>query len=443
MNRVASLHAAVLVAFLGMASISANASEPVDLETIQKHPFQPRGDLDPKDYRLVSQWVNDLPRKNMDFGTFARRALQLKQDNPQLNDEEIADRLTRDFPGLSSADGLEQLQQWVRQFQPAQLDLSRMIPSPPATRPEGDRPFPAFPPMFPPMGTDRRLPPDRGPMFPGTFPDPNDESGIFPNDIPSSIDQQDAEMVLRRQRQYLAIKQFWERNFGSLEKSPALRQLLLDMFVGADPMNSATGDGLSALLGDEEIDPNKLLNWLEGRIDLADLQLGDIKFFDFELPSLSTDDFRSDSISARDMAVTGSLFDEAELIIIVVGVVGVVAALWFSFGRSRSTRSAKRIPGPEEWPIDPRTIADRAGVVTAFEFLSLRVCGIPARSWNHEQIAEAFRQQLGADPTMSPVNALVALYVVARYAPVADPFTPSMIAEAREHLCTLAGVPIS
>jgi hypothetical protein len=82
-------------------------------------------------------------------------------------------------------------------------------------------------------------------------------------------------------------------------------------------------------------------------------------------------------------------------------------------------------------------VASRADLVRTFEYLSLLRLGLPARAWNHREIAA----RLGGDESQRRAAGLLAdLYEQARYAPADEPLSPEALAEFRRDLGFLAGM---
>ena len=76
-------------------------------------------------------------------------------------------------------------------------------------------------------------------------------------------------------------------------------------------------------------------------------------------------------------------------------------------------------------------------MVLAFEYLTVLLCGLDARSWNHVTIAQA----LGAMSADEPTDEMIArLYALARYSPGTEALSAGDLAEARRLACRLAGV---
>jgi hypothetical protein len=120
--------------------------------------------------------------------------------------------------------------------------------------------------------------------------------------------------------------------------------------------------------------------------------------------------------------------------------------LWQVLSRlkSRAAQTAAEGPGwrPGSWPVDPSRVASRAEIIQAFEFLSLLLLGLPARTWNHRDIALGMGcvGTGGSVDTADAADRLAGLYEQARYAPETGPLPGPALAAARRDLCFLAGV---
>jgi hypothetical protein len=137
---------------------------------------------------------------------------------------------------------------------------------------------------------------------------------------------------------------------------------------------------------------------------------------------------------------------------VVLGLLGVI--LWnvvLRNSRREDAAQARFKLGP--WPVDPASVANRAELVRAFEYLSLLWLGAAARNWNHERIAAQLGQKTkpegNAAPLLDPVaqqhaaETLAALYERARYAPATEPLPDEALRSARRDLTFLAGLPAS
>ncbi len=89
------------------------------------------------------------------------------------------------------------------------------------------------------------------------------------------------------------------------------------------------------------------------------------------------------------------------------------------------------------WPVDPARVSTAAELILAFNYLSLRLFGPEARSWNHATVAGHIGQG-GQSARQEAAARLAELYEHARYAPAAEPLAPEDLRQAREHLGALA-----
>lgn|GEM_PF-2454304 len=137
---------------------------------------------------------------------------------------------------------------------------------------------------------------------------------------------------------------------------------------------------------------------------------------------------------------------------VVLGLLGVI--LWNVLLRNSRREDAARARfklGP--WPVDPASVANRAELVRAFEYLSLLWLGDVARNWNHEMIAAQLGQKTKPEGDAAPLldlvaqqhaaDALAALYERARYAPATELLPDEALRTARRDLTFLAGLPAS
>ena len=127
----------------------------------------------------------------------------------------------------------------------------------------------------------------------------------------------------------------------------------------------------------------------------------------------------------------------AWLVALVVGTI-CFRKLWLNVQESkRETRRKQALLNA--WPVDPLGVNSREELIRAYEFLALSRLGLEVKSWNHLAIAAG----LGNSPDPLRRNAALCLtdaYEHARYAPIEDALPHELIAEARRHLCLLAGV---
>jgi hypothetical protein len=251
----------------------------------------------------------------------------------------------------------------------------------------------------------------------------------------------------RRQRQFDTLRGFWEKNVGKLDNTPAVRDMLKEMVAGPAPIDPDTLEGLASLLGNSGADPDALAKWASDQSSLFDKfevpSLG-VRFGDMSLPALD-DSTLSGAFGSPSGGLSHAAMTSETTWLPVVLLVAVAAGALFAWrfwprqdAAGRSGGGPRTIPGLGPWPLDPRQIGDREALVRAFEYLSVLVCGTGARAWNHVTIADALRAAPGGNEAAEP---LARLYALARYAPAGVPLPTGAIAEARGHLCRLAGVP--
>lgn len=295
---------------------------------------------------------------------------------------------------------------------------------------------------FPDIKLDPKLP-NQQPNTSGK-PNPNDPA-FPPSNIPKPPNPAE-------NREYQEMAKLWEQSVGPLDETPAVRQALLDMFSGAGNGKPGEKPFWADWVKDPKASPNSgLAKWLQGlnggignqKLKLPKWIGGDtaanIKAPSMKLPTGPT--LPSFSFGEFSIGGVGGL-GTFGIVVAVLVLAAILAFLLWKYapqlGLSRSN-SPKPLPGLGPWPIDPRTIADRAGLIRAFEYISVLLCGDGARVWNHATIAEALWDSVpAAAPFAEP---LAKLYAVARYTPLSEELSPGAIAEARGYLCQLAGVP--
>jgi hypothetical protein len=254
-------------------------------------------------------------------------------------------------------------------------------------------------------------------------------------------------------REYQEMAKLWEQAVGPLDETPAVRQALLDMFSGMG--NSKPGDkpfwadwDLKDSKGSQNAGFTKWLQSLNGGTGNQKLKMP--KWFgggtatNFKAPSIKLPTGpKLPSFSFGDLSI-GSVsgLGTVGIVLSILAVTALFGFLIWKFapqlGLSRA-RLPKPLPGLGPWPIDPRTIADRTGLIKAFEYMSVLLCGDGARVWNHATIAEALRDSV---PAAAPfADPLAKLYALARYTPLSEELSAEAITEARGYLCQLAGVP--
>ena len=331
-------------------------------------------------------------------------------------------------------------------------ESATLTPRPPPGGPGAETPLPNQPPVSPPTGplggtqspsasqpsegTPTVLPPKSPPPPPSPqgFPQPPQPGnaagpGGFPK-MPGGTGEQ--------QQQYQKMAGWWEKNVGPLNDSPAVKQLMVDFATGSGSPSGQSGFG--DLFGDGQGGQSAL-----GK--LADVNPGSSNW---KLPDLGKPDFGWGSPPGMPDAAAPSVGSGPSLdgfgsgegswlpVVLLAAAAAAGLLLWWLWPRLVGDRSRgpRPLSGLGPWPVDPRSVADRAALVKAFEYLSVLRCGSGAKVWNHVTIAAELRRlipELGgvADP-------LARLYAIARYTPADEPLDEADLAEAREHLCRIA-----
>jgi len=319
-------------------------------------------------------------------------------------------------------------------FDPKQPPIG-VPPSPPTDFPPGTNPPGSNkpPPGGDPDNSRQPPPPTRGPPTPRPIDSPQN---LRAKSDPGQAGKQD--------RQFKAAVGAWEESFGPLNDSPAVKQLLYEIITGQDGSGQNNG-GLGDLIGDGTGDGKAVENMLDNSNDSSSFKFSDIGLskWDFGGSDSSSSSSSRSSYSSGSSSSSGGFgsFGEGSWmpVILFFGVLGGALVLWWLWPKLMGVSvEPKPIAGLGPWPVDPRTIADRAALVKAFEYLSLLLCGEDARTWNHLIIAAAFREKLPhAEALAEP---LAWYYALARYTPAGEPLPSATITQAREYLCELAGV---
>ena len=245
------------------------------------------------------------------------------------------------------------------------------------------------------------------------------------------------ETLQQRQRQFQAVAGWWENNVGPLNETPALRQLMLEMFTGQSGSGADTGSLGELLEGPAGEGFGKIADRLGGsgfKLPEFGLGKGGGRNSSFTPPPPP-----SGSSFGGFGGVNGGAGSWLPVVVLlVVAAVGLV--LWWLWPKlmAQGEPGPRPLPGLGPWPVDPRHITDREALVKAFEYLSVLVCGGGARVWNHVTIASALERAVPQAEALA--DPLARLYAVARYTPADEPLPPGAIAEARGYLCELAGV---
>ena len=314
-------------------------------------------------------------------------------------------------------------------------------------------PEPAPPPAPPQPGPPEGRPPFE-PMRPPNLGQPAEpkspEDALFrPADEPTDP----------RSKSLQAMAAVWERNFGSLDETPEVKRALFDLASNVNGLDldlkDDHGNSIWDLLkkGDGSgFSPDDFLgeggSWHLPKLEFPSFKLGD--WFSRSSSSGSSSSSSSwwgrssprppSSSSSGSGGFGGISFGGAWFPVIVLGIVALAILLWIVVKNMRipATEVALVRDGLGPWPVDPRRINTREDVVKAFEYLSVLICGVSARMWTHNTIAESLAELAATHGETAAM--LARLYELARYAPLDEPLTREEVMEARELVCGLAGV---
>jgi len=381
--------------------------------------------LDAQQLELLQRFLKDTENDPVRRQAMIDAARQQYQDNPQQFQRD----LKQTNPNASNEDLKQLMQNLGKPGDPPPPRLPKPGERPPASRPQPTEPKP-----------------------PGSNPNrPNDPFNPGPvNKQPIPNPQQAGNKPGANSEQVQGAVQMWEQTVGPIDSTPAVKDAIVDLFGNGGPGSNQkpfwdttpdTGSGGSTPSSDFW----KFMNGGSGGAS------------NWSTPSWMKN-FNASSPSAPSAPKTGFNAPSAPNIgglggigIAGLGTVGtVIFALIFAaiigfliwkflpLVKELRNRTPKPLPGQGPWPIDPRTIHDREGLVLAFEYLSILVCGNGAVVWNHLTIAEALRDALPHVEHLA--EPLARLYAVARYTPLREEIPASAYAEARHCLCQLAGV---
>lgn len=439
-------------AALSKLAIGGDENDPLQKmlsEQLQKqYPGLPREILD----AAIQKAVND-PK----FMEKARQFTKEKQVDPgrapKLNQDDLA-KLAKMMPRENDTKKL-----------PPNVKLPDNWKNQPDAEPPVDpkRPVnPMIPDGSPPPGivkpgTPRPVPPaapnnpmNPVPMNPGAPPVPKTpEDSLFrPPDEPTDP----------KSKSLQAFASIWERNIGPLDETPEVKRALFDLVSGTNGLDFDFLDGKGNSIWD------LLKNGENGGASFGDFMNdsgGKFKMPDFDFPSIKMGRWfgssnsgsdsswnwgRSSSRSRSSSSSSGSAgfgsfgFGGSWFPVIVLGIIVLGIVLWVLIKNVRmpTPEPVLAIDGLGAWPVDPRRINTREDVVRAFEYLSVMICGMSAKTWTHNTIAEALAE-LAATHGETAIM-LARLYELARYAPFDEPLTHDELMEARELVCGLAGV---
>ncbi|MCU0703787.1 MAG: hypothetical protein MUF18_07400 [Fimbriiglobus sp.] len=451
---------ALVVAPLAVAQKSAiPIDEPPDAETLRRLAQQLSAgaapkvpDLDPALLQLAAKYLEKNPDvlKDPNF----QKQVQQWQEQAKNDPNAFAQQLQKQNPGITP----QQIENLKQQFQQANPNPSGgpfapppgFTPPPPPALPPGATP--PLPPQ-PTTSTPPRLPPS------GAIPP---SGGSMPGPLPASSRPSAAEKA-QAKPEFQQVVGLWENNFGSIEKTPELKQSLIDMFSGEGkpPWDGTNSDILGGANGQAgQGNPwnsngangppqNQFMLWLKNSTSNGlpnwwrNLSKGNQTFGGGGLKwSGGGSNWNPPSISGGSRFTGGSVESAvapAVMFLLVLAVLVGGFVLWRYWPKIVALRNGpKPIAGLGPWTIDPREVTDRDTLVRAFDYLSVVICGDSARVWNHQTIADAFRASV---PAAAPfADPLARLYALARYSPAHEPIAQADIAEARGYLCRLAEV---
>ena len=286
------------------------------------------------------------------------------------------------------------------------------------------------------------------PMPPIPQPRPGEPQPFNPNPMPQRPTPRPGQP---NSEQVQGAVQVWEHTVGPIDGTPAVKDAIVDLFGNGTggPNEKPFWDGLDSGSGSGSSSSSsgfwKFLNGNGGSSGASNWNTPSwIKNFSAgsapSAPSAPKTGMSGPSMpSFGGMGVAGlGTVGTVILILIVAAVVGFLLWKYLPLIKEARNRRLQPLPGQGPWPIDPRTIRDREGLVLAFEYLSILVCGNGAVVWNHLTIAEALREALPDREHLA--EPLARLYAVARYTPIREEIPDSAYAEARRCLCALAGV---
>jgi hypothetical protein len=226
------------------------------------------------------------------------------------------------------------------------------------------------------------------------------------------------------------FKDLWEKNVGPLEQTPELKKAILDLAKSGDLKldgDSKAGEDLLKVFKDAGVEADDLKKWIDG------LTPGD----GWKMPDLSVN--APTTPTAPSLNIGGvEIPDVDPTVLAMLAAVAVAVFFVARYLPAFARRPAAAIDlAAATWPVGPNDVIDRPSLVTAFEFVSLQLCGDAARVWHHRTIATALRNHAArAEPV---ADRLADLYELARYTPPDVPLPPAALADARRCFGVLAG----
>jgi hypothetical protein len=227
---------------------------------------------------------------------------------------------------------------------------------------------------------------------------------------PEQAGDEEAEEIMRWLGEHL------EDLAEHVEDSPALRRLLREL-----------GEGLTANGNGQGLDQDLVAwsRWARQARDFLEPVTGPLSEIEMPRLNLGGGNLGVPRVSDADRAAAAW---PVLAWIILIGLV--VWAVW-----KMGAPQLRALPGEAAWqlggwPVPPEAVANRRQLIETFEYLSLLRFGLPARCWNHREVA----RQLGS----APAERLAHLYEQARYAPEEEPLSGEELARARRDLAELA-----
>jgi len=374
--------------------------------------------IDPKMMELLQKFLKDTENDP----EARQRMLDAARKHAEENPQQFQKQFQKDNPG-TSPDDVKKLMQ----------NLGKPGDPPPPQLPKpGELPRPNIPPM--------------------PQPNPNNPAQPQPNEKPLDAGKQPANpKPNQNSEQVQGAVQMWEQTVGPIDSTPAVKDAIVDLFGNGkggpsekpfwdspdfkdgSSSSSSSNSGFWKFLnggntgGSSWTSPSWMKNMSASPTTPSAPKTG------FNAPSApSIGGFGSFGLAG--LGTVGTVI----LVLIVAAVVGFLIWKFLPMIREARNRRLQPLPGQGPWPVDPRTIRDRASLVIAFEYLSILVCGNGAVVWNHMTIAEALRSALPQKEHLA--EPLARLYAVARYTPLREEIPAEAYAEARHCLCQLAGV---
>ncbi len=372
--------------------------------------------LDPKMIELVKDFLKSTENDPAARQRLLEMGRQQAKDNPEL--------LKRNNPNLSNED-LKKLSEGLGKTG----DPMPQLPKPGVTQPNPTRP-----------STNPRLPGQN-------LPSQNLPSQLPPNKSPFPNPVKPPERGNPNSEQVQGAVQMWEQTVGPMDSTPAVKSAIVDLFG-----NGTGGPNDRPFWDNPDLNGNQsttassnsgFWKFMNGSSWTTPNWLKNINSPNVSTPTAPTSGFNAPrapsfggfgSVGLAGLGTVGTVI----LVLIVGAVIGFLVWKFLPMIQEARNRRLQPLPGQGPWPVDPRTIRDRAGLVLAFEYLSILVCGNGAVVWNHMTIAEALRNALPDREHLA--EPLARLYAVARYTPLREEIPESAFAEARHCLCQLAGV---